>query len=234
MAKIITCQCGAQVRLPEAAEDRKFRCPSCKTGIAISVDATVLASTRLGPGDQGATCPICQSPIAADEFAVTCPKCEQIHHRECWAEVGGCGTYGCPQAPATEKGPATEPPLSAWGDTKRCPVCGETIKAIAVRCRYCHTDFDTVNPLTIVDLHRKTSKGEKIERLQKSIVTLFVLNVIGCLAPLGLILNLAILLPQRRSLAKVGRLHQVLAYSAALLSVVYSILMLLFVLCGGL
>ena len=61
---------------------------------------------------------------------VNCPQCEQVHHLECWAEIGGCGTYGCKQAPALEKAPATSPPLSAWGDTKKCPVCGETIKSI--------------------------------------------------------------------------------------------------------
>lgn len=227
MPNIITCQCGANIRLPEGAADRKFRCPNCKGGIAVSADATVLSSSRLAPG-VGAICPICQSPIAADEFAVTCPKCEQIHHRECWAEVGGCGTYGCSQAPSQEKAPATEPPLSAWGDTKRCPVCGETIKSIAVRCRYCQSDFDTVDPLTLADVHRKTRKGMKLSWLQQTIVALFILSLIGCLAPLALVLDLAILLPQRQNLAKVGPLYKIMAYSAIALSVVYSILMLVF------
>lgn len=52
-----------------------------------------------------------------------------------------------------------QPPV-AWGDTKKCPICAETIKSIAVRCRYCGTDFDTVDPLSAAEVKDRMKRGE--------------------------------------------------------------------------
>ncbi|NQT40491.1 MAG: hypothetical protein HQ581_23555 [Planctomycetes bacterium] len=231
-SNIVTCTCGAKVRLPEQKENRAFRCPVCKTGIALTVDARVLASSQSRPGDSGATCPICQSGIAAEEFVVICPECDQVHHRECWAEVGGCGSYGCSQVPALEKGDAAaQQPMSAWGDKKTCPVCGEEIKAIAVRCRYCRTDFDTVDPLTMLDVRRGIRRKEASKGLQQTVIVVFIVSLlVGCLAPITAVVSFCLFLPKKKELARAGPVYQTLAYSAMGLSVLYSILMLLFAL----
>lgn len=225
-ASSVQCECGAKVRVPAGAGLRAFRCPQCKTPFALTAEAVTLTATTLDAAHE-IVCPICQTAIDSAEKCVTCPSCQIVHHHECWAEVGGCGTFACKQAPAIDKSEhTTQAPLTAWGDTKRCPVCGETIKAIALRCRYCQTEFDTVDPMSLTDLHLQMVDGDKLKKVQQSVTALFVVALFGILAPLILLISLIYLLPRRKELAKCGPLYKIMGWTALGLSCVYSLLFL--------
>ncbi len=228
MPAVVSCHCGARVRLPESPTGLAIRCPKCKAELVTSGAGTIVTSALANPQGQGANCPICQTAIGRGEAVIACPLCDQIHHGECWADVGGCATYGCENAPKSDKAAPAETPRSAWGDTKKCPACGETIKAIALRCRYCGTDFETVDPLSLKDLRKRVKKEEKLQSTRSTVIVLFVLSLLGCLAPIVAIIAPCYILPKRATVAKAGPIYLVMGYSAIGISVVYSILLPLF------
>ena len=230
MTSIVVCECGANVRLPEELTVRTLRCPSCKAGIALSTSGTAIHGVA-SDSQSSAICPICQTTMQTGEVVVTCPGCEQVHHRDCWAEVGGCGTYGCAEAPSAEKDETSaDAPLTAWGDTKKCPACGETIKSIALRCRYCQTNFNTVDPLTLGDLRRQANTEKTLDSLKNTTIALFIISLFGCLGPIIAIITLVAVIPKREQLAKAGHIYVVLGFCALGISVIYSLIMLGFLL----
>lgn len=44
-------------------------------------------------------------------------------------------------------------------DTKACPVCGETIKAVAIKCRFCNTDLTAHAAARDAEVERELFKG---------------------------------------------------------------------------
>ncbi|QDV49793.1 RING finger protein [Gimesia fumaroli] len=225
---IVTCECGVKVRLPDSERNRSFQCPKCKKQIALTTDLKVLFSAPLDVG-QTAVCPICQSDIQANESCVQCPDCDQTHHRECWSEIGGCGTYGCQQAPApVDSDKTSQVPLTAWGDTKECPACGEVIKSIALKCRYCSTTFDSTDPMSLNDLKNQYDRGERVDSMRNSVIGLFVFSMIGILAPLALLVSLIYVLPRRKQLSQSGPITSILAWVSVALNIFYTLLMFLF------
>ena len=222
--RVIACECGTKIRVRNKNRGRALKCPACDQGLALDAEANVLPSMDAVQG--GATCQICQTEIAAGEGCVECPACDQTQHRDCWAEVGGCGTYGCKQAPSVEKTPeSADAPLTARGDTKDCPACGEEIKSIALRCRYCDTEFNTVDPMSLRDLARQGRRSDASKQTRSTVTGSFVLSLIGCLAPIMLFVWAALLVSKREQLKQCGPQYPVMAWAGVGISVIYTILL---------
>jgi hypothetical protein len=233
---VIPCPCGARLRAP-AGVDMRVRCPSCghvsSTGgastAAVAAPITGASAVTLGERDRP-SCPVCQANIGVGERAVRCDACAIHQHEECWAEVGGCGAYGCTNAPRAavkqEIGQHASAPVAestAWGDTKRCPACGEMIKSVALKCRYCSSDFDTVDPMTPDEYATRMVDGVRLKQVKSSAIGLFVFGLLGCVAPVTLIAGLIWTLIRHRDLKKLGTTYLVLAWTAVGLSALYTL-----------
>lgn len=121
----------------------RFRCPSC--------------NAKLKSPDEGAgktiKCPICEHRVAIPEpiydAEVVAPAGEpaaempEILDDD---EFGGDDPYGLADEPAAplpgRVGGAGSPAGGEDDNLRPCPMCGEMIQAVAVKCRFCGEVFD--------------------------------------------------------------------------------------------
>jgi predicted RNA-binding Zn-ribbon protein involved in translation (DUF1610 family) len=134
----------------------------------------------------GDRCAICQCEIEPGEPEVACPSCGARYHEDCYRENRGCGIYGCPEGPETEKRGDLEIPPAHWGlEHKPCPRCGERILAAALRCRKCGAVFESAAPEDSRRFRERVAAKDRHPALRKRLVWIFVLCLIPFTAPVG-------------------------------------------------
>jgi hypothetical protein len=185
--------CAQRLEAPGETVGQSLPCTACQKEVVIPVESTVLTqssvtTTETAMAEQQAVCAICLSPVKAEESKTVCPACHAEYHADCWQENGGCGVYGCSQVPAVEQRHAVEIPVSYWGqENKPCPACGREILAAAVRCRHCGATFASARPEDSAEFQQRSDLEQRLPKVRRTVIWLFVFCVLPCLAPIGAI-----------------------------------------------
>jgi len=121
----------------------------------------------------GHTCPFCQTAILPQQPSRTCERCGIPHHADCWAENGGCTTFGCGSSPVSAASPGGAARAGAaqavwspsdrveltWDDLEnRCAICGRAIDGSLQYCAQCSA---RTQPYRTQDMRGHGSVGHK-------------------------------------------------------------------------
>jgi hypothetical protein len=203
--------CGQNLEAPIEAADCALTCPNCQSPIRVPSTTAPDVSPSLPQTPTALVCAICQTSIQANDPKSACPACQAEYHSDCWQENSGCAIYGCTEVPKVEQRRAIEIPISYWGqENKPCPSCNREILAAAVRCRHCGATFSSARPEDAGEFQDRTALEERMPRMKRAVVWIFVFSVVPCLAPIGAIWGLIWYASNRRHLSALPAVYSAL------------------------
>ncbi len=148
---MIQCDCGA-VSASQGQRRSYIALPEVSVATsAVRVGQAGAARRNSSPVKTGLSVQL-PDEITADDFYVECPECNPDSSSSAGPRLADVARMGVGKHRRSRKTESAQQPLAAWGDTKRFARRAVKIKAI-MRCRYCQTDFDSVDPMSLKDLH---------------------------------------------------------------------------------
>lgn len=174
-------------------------------------------------GHSSAVCQICLHAVDDGEMIQLCPACHTRYHQECWEELGGCATYGCPRMVEIKKSEDVSP--TYWGATeKKCPVCIEQIPITVLICPHCKTKFSDTRPMTREDL-LPPQEDPALAGYRKTAVWLFIFSLLGCTSPFALLFGGIWYGSHRNEIARAGPTTRALSLIGLGICVLYLVAM---------
>jgi hypothetical protein len=168
-------------------------------------------------------CSICYTILSETDPVTVCPDCKQDYHKSCWDDIGGCGSYGCKRAAVAQKPPLPVLVGAGWGDTKRCPQCGNDIGSSLLVCN-CKARFPWADPMTAGEYNAWLTRQNEHASARKLMILLFIMTVIGIIAPITGSIAGIYAWRKRSDLAGTGGTYLAMGYGSAALAVSYSVL----------
>ena len=176
-----------------------------------------------------ARCSTCHTLVQETDAATTCGSCEQVFHRSCWNELGGCATYGCERAAAAGKPEMPRVVGAGWGDTKSCPACAATIGSGLLVCR-CGAEFPYADPMTREDYRESRARSDAVRGTRRTLAGLFIASLAGLPAPVTGSVAGWIAWRDHRRLEGTDGTYLAMGYGAAALGATYALVFLLLLL----
>ncbi len=231
MPIVVACVCGKRLKAEDRFAGRRVVCPNCGQHLTLPTPSPAPQAAvgqseppvpqqpaqperqpspppQQSPAEADGFCAICQTSLHAGEPRASCDSCQAVYHHEFWVEYQGCAIYGGDGVPPTEKLQDIEIPVSYWGrEHKPCPSCSREIQAAALRCRFCGATFASAKPQEQSEYFEQQDLKQKLPELRKTVVILFILAVIPCLAPLAAIISLIWTSMNRENLKALSGIH---------------------------
>lgn len=117
-------------------------------------------------------------------------------------------------------------PGQGWGDTKHCPSCTAEIASSLLLCK-CGVRFPYADPMTPEEFAAWAGEQAKIKFAKRLLVTLFIITLVGLVAPLTGTIAGVFAYVQRQRLAGANGTFLAIGFGSAGIGAIYAIVMLL-------